>query len=45
MYVHSIVHTNSQHLAIIAECKALCLAKAAQDLLLCSCLCSNNRRA
>lgn len=45
MYVHSIVHTNSQHLAIIAECKALCLAKAAQDLLLCNCLCSNNRRA
>ena len=40
MYVHSIVHTNSKQLAISAECKALCLAKAGQDLLLCSCFCS-----
>ncbi len=40
MYVHSIVHTNGKQLAIIAECKALCLAEAGQDLLLCSCLCS-----
>jgi len=40
MYVHSVMHTNSKQLAIIAEGKALCLAKAGQDLLLWSCLCS-----
>ena len=40
MYMHSVVHTNSKQLAIIAECKALCLTKAGQDLLLCICLCS-----